>query len=58
MEGEIRALTTDLRATKDDLCEAMDEIKTWRGKDDAAFISEKSKNHRTWRRGAARRPRA
>ena len=58
MEGKIRAFMTDLRATKDDLCEAMDEIKTWCGKDDAAFISEKSKKHRTWRRGAARRPQA
>ena len=36
MEGELRALATDLRATNEDLCGAIYEIKTWHGKEDTA----------------------
>jgi hypothetical protein len=35
MEGKIKALMTDLRATKDDLRGAIYKLKTWRGKVDA-----------------------
>ena len=58
MEGEIRALTRDLRAKKDDLNGAMDEIKIWRGKDDATkkcgFGSEKSKHHKNVVKGGSK----
>ena len=36
MEGKIRALPMDLRATKDNLCWVINEIKTWRSKEDFA----------------------
>jgi hypothetical protein len=51
MEDKIRALTTDLRATKDNLHGVMDKIKTWRGRDNAA---KKCGNHNTVAKGGSK----
>ena len=50
MEGEIRVLMTDLRATKDNLRRVMSKIKVLRGNDGAArkcsVKRSKRKNHK------------
>ena len=63
MEGEIRALTLDLRATEDNLRRAMSKIKVLRGNDGAAkkcgVKRSKRKNHKNVaEEDTARRPRA
>ena len=50
MEGEIRALTTDFRATKDDLRGAMDEIKAKK----CGVGSSKRKNHKNVAKGGSK----